>query len=219
MTSSNTVEFGNFDLSVLETSPATLLFNIFGSQISSQFSQSNEYSPNCALPLAIHPRSPSGRILVKSTEVSLVIKVGNKTAKLCEVQHFKDVELFKKIEQLFPPPHPSTEIDDEEEGSLCDHRACVQRPFVNDEIAFFSASHMDSAAWHFCSLDCCLKHLQTISDSKFRTMLLDKGIKQQPKKRPRKAEIVEKELKRRKKAKNKKSKKDENGDNNDSALI
>jgi len=61
----------------------TLCYNYFVSvQDSGIIVGKEDLSPNCVVPIDEHPSSKSGRALVKSTQTSLIIQIGDNQVKV-----------------------------------------------------------------------------------------------------------------------------------------
>jgi len=117
---------------------------------------------DCCVSVDSHPAKGSGTPGVYHTETSVIIQFGVKTAKVCMLEHF--VKDAVDIELQFPLPHASTN------GNYpCSYPVCQQT--CSTVLSVYSVKYPQTPIYKYCSLRCCLAHLEGVSEATFRRSL------------------------------------------------
>jgi hypothetical protein len=119
---------------------------------------------DCVVPKELHQRKG-----ISSTQTSLVIRYGEKSATVCESQHWKTHA--KWIREAFKPPLASTAPKTGEEVYSCYLEHCGNKftgpKKVSGTLLLFSKRYPDSPIAVFCSIDHMLEwSSRNTSDSK-----------------------------------------------------
>ena len=122
----------------------------------------------CVIPIDLHDHHG-----VKCLQSSLVVCFGPTQARFCQLNHWKDSELWDYMRGAFPLPHPSTVPIEGDIVRKCCYDVCDKsglRP-CSATLSVYSVKFLDSPISWFCSLDCCLEWESRISETKLTRLL------------------------------------------------
>lgn len=127
--------------------------------------RATEKGLNCCIPIDSHPTGKT-----KNTQTSTLIVYGHISVKVCSLDHYKEPECTTIIEKEFTPP-----LNDIEEGPVekCSFPCCKSTQ-VHCPVKVFSVKLWSKHLWAFCSLECCLQKMATVSESHFSRIMKDK---------------------------------------------
>ena len=113
---------------------------------------------DCCVPLDLHATKGNGVASVVHTEVSVILQFGTKAVKVCQLDHFH--KNSSEIESQFPLPHPITSGRNQCGNVVCQNTC-------GSVLSVYSVKFPQAPVYSYCSLRCCMMHLEGLSDISF----------------------------------------------------